>query len=1777
MSSASACIGRVGGVAVALGIGAWGIGAGVFGVGTAWAAPDTGSSDTGSSNTGPEARSAKGAARGPTAPTPARRELGRELGKARPAAADSVSSVSQVSVSVAPAKASVDNGIFGALGALIGNLTPAMRPTQSGQSASGQIKGSVNTVDDDSEKLKYTVTTGPTHGSVSIADDGSFTYNPDAQFARIGTVDTFSVTVSDEVDGFHIHGIAGLLNLLSFGLIGSSGHNSSATVSVLVTPWVPNNAPVGDAFANAPDLITGVVTGRVSGTDVDGDHLTFSGSTTTAKGVVAVSDDGVFSYTPTSTARHSAASETASVGDRTDTFAVTMIDGFGASVAVPVIVTIGASNAKPNAAVDVIGSPEASGVVKGRVLGSDVDGDTVVFGGSTTTAKGTVVVAADGSFTYTPSASSRHAASSSSAAVGDSTDVFVITVGDRHGGTVAVPVSVSITPVNTNPTAGQSVIGIANVANGRVSGRVVVTDADGDVLTYGGSTVTAKGALVVSADGSFVYTPTDDARHAAASLSATAGEQVDVISVHVTDGHGGSVSVPISIPIAAVNAAPLTSASAIENPSTAGIVSGRAAASDPDGDALTYSGSTTTAKGAVVVHADGTFVYTPTAAARHASAAVGAGNTDKTDTFTISVADGHGGVSTIPVTVAISADNATLVVSASRTNAANGIGVVTGSVTASDPDGDLLGFSGMTTDKGRVVVNSDGSFTYTPTASARHAASEVTADAGDRTDSFVITITDGHGATVSVPFTVTITPANAAPVAGPTVIEDPSGTATVVGRVVATDSDGDTITFTGSATTAKGSVVVSPDGSFSYTPNPAAVHAAASATAPASAKTDRFVITGTDGHGATVAVAVDVVIRPANNAPVVSSSTPGTPNASTGVVSGVVIAADPDGDSLTYSGSTTTARGSVVVNSVGTYTYTPTWAARHAASVSGATVATTTDSFTVSVSDGHGAVVPVTIAVTIAPANAAPGGGTSSVTATNTATGVVTGRASAVDNDGDALSYSGSTSTSKGAVVVNSDGTFSYTPTIAARHAASATTSTAGQRADNFVITADDGHGGVVNIAVSVPISPSNVGPVVVSTSAGVPSASTGVVAGRVALSDADGDALTYSGVSPAKGSLVVNSDGTFTFTPTVGARHAASAVDATAADTTEVVSIVVTDGHGGAVTVPVTVSIGSSNTGPLAGSSVVNQPDSSGAVTGFVTATDADNDSLTFGGSGSTPKGSVVVGSDGTFTYLPSASARDAAAALGATAAQRMDTFVITVNDGHGGTVNIPITAAVAPANTTPTSVNVTVSSPNGATGLVSGRVTVNGAIGDSLNYSATSASKGTVVVNSDGTFTYSPTADARHSAAAIGAVAGASSDAFSIVVTDGEGVSLTVPVSVAISPSNTAPVVGTAVMDSPDRLGVIRGTIVATDADSDVLTYAGSASTPKGAVLVASDGSFTYTPTAAARDAAAASGSTEADRTDSFVVTVADGHGATVDVTVSVGVTPTPPAVTFNFSYGSGSQYWSQNARDALQAAADILSSYIIVSAPVTLTYNVTGINTPGNNTLATAYVYYSSSGAGFYDGVVQKKILTGVDANGSAADGLVVWNFAYPYAYGDSEAIPNNSYDFTSVAMHELMHTLGILSAMEGPTNANTNWLAYDRFLVTADGARVVNDNYAINSAYLANFTGSNGGIYFGGPNAVAAYGGPVPLYTPSTWSSGASLSHLDEGNVGGDDQIMNAWLYYGPAPREVGAVELGILKDLGYTIVSDSSGGGSGSAVAAFGILGFGFLRRRRRKT
>jgi hypothetical protein len=107
-------------------------------------------------------------------------------------------------------------------------------------------------------------------------------------------------------------------------------------------------------------------------------------------------------------------------------------------------------------------------------------------------------------------------------------------------------------------------------------------------------------------------------------------------------------------------------------------------------------------------------------------------------------------------------------------------------------------------------------------------------------------------------------------------------------------------------------------------------------------------------------------------------------------------------------------------------------------------------------------------------------------------------------------------------------------------------------------------------------------------------------------------------------------------------------------------------------------------NSSPTATPVVTTPNPITGEVTGLLTSVDSNNDSLKYRVSAWPTKGSVtwtfvtvnevVDTTQMFFTYTPTAAARQAAAAPGATPSDKTDTFTVVVSDGFGGSVSVPI-----------------------------------------------------------------------------------------------------------------------------------------------------------------------------------------------------------------------------------------------------------------------------------------------------------------------------------------------------------------------------------------------------------------------------------------------------------------------------------------------------------------------
>jgi VCBS repeat-containing protein len=261
------------------------------------------------------------------------------------------------------------------------------------------------------------------------------------------------------------------------------------------------------------------------GVALDGDVLTYSASDP-SRGTVVVAQDGSYIYTPDADLAHNGGTDTftASVSGIRLVRNVFGYAGFlkhvvpklaptGTTAADTTVVTvnvpIGLVNAAPTVDTPTLDAADIrSGAISGRLAATDADGDTAVFAIGTAPARGTVVVdAATGTFTYTPSADARHAAAANSATAADQADTFTIAVSDGYGGTVVVPVSVTVTPANSAPSAAADTC-IRDCVDGGGVGDVIGSDTDGDVLTYTVTTSPDHGSVSInSATGAFTYTP----------------------------------------------------------------------------------------------------------------------------------------------------------------------------------------------------------------------------------------------------------------------------------------------------------------------------------------------------------------------------------------------------------------------------------------------------------------------------------------------------------------------------------------------------------------------------------------------------------------------------------------------------------------------------------------------------------------------------------------------------------------------------------------------------------------------------------------------------------------------------------------------------------------------------------------------------------------------------------------------------------------------------------------------------------------------------------------------------------------------------------------------------------------------------------------------------------------------------------------------------------------------------------------------------------------------
>ena len=406
------------------------------------------------------------------------------------------------------------------------------------------------------------------------------------------------------------------------------------------------------------------------------------------------------------------------------------------------------------------------------------------------------------------------------------------------------------------------------------------------------------------------------------------------------------------------------------------------------------------------------------------------------------------------------------------------------------------------------AITPDGTLTYTPAPDANGQAT-VTVRLQDDGG----TANGGVDTSTAQAFTITVNQVNDAPIANPDIVEIAEDTPTLIAASTLlandTDVDGNVLTLTGVGNGVNGTVVLDQNGNPVFTP-------VLDFNGLAS-----FEYTISDGNGGTATSIVAITVTPVNDAPIanpdiveIAEDTPTLIAASTLLANDT----DVDGNVLTLTGVGNGVNGTVVLDQNGNPVFTPVLDFNGLAS------------FEYTISDGNGGAATSIVAITVTSVNDAPIANPDIVEIaedTPTLIAASTLLANDTDVDGNVLTLTGVGNGVNGTVVLDQNGNPVFTPDLDFNGPAS------------FEYTISDGNGGTATSTVAITVTAVNDVPVALNDAYEASKNTPLVVLGGDGVlgndTDIESDALTSTVVTnPVHGSLTLNSDGSFTYVPTL-------------------------------------------------------------------------------------------------------------------------------------------------------------------------------------------------------------------------------------------------------------------------------------------------------------------------------------------------------------------------------------------------------------------------------------------------------------------------------------------------------------------------------------------------------------------------------------------------------------------------------------------------------------------
>ncbi|MDZ7904835.1 MAG: Ig-like domain-containing protein [Cypionkella sp.] len=1239
-----------------------------------------------------------------------------------------------------------------------------------------------------------------------------------------------------------------------------------------------------DSGATSGSVLTGTTsadgTVTVSSFQVAGNATVFTaGQTATMAGVgtLVINANGSYTFTPAANYNGSVPVVTYSMTDGTNTDTSTLsitvspvADAFSdANETVTVAEDSGATSGSV-----LTGTTSADGTV--TVSSFQVAGNATVFtAGQTATMAGvgTLVINANGSYTFTPAANYNGSVPvvTYSMTDGTNTDTSTLSITVSPVADAFSDANETVTVAEDSGATSGSVLTGTTSADGTVTVSSFQVAGNATVFTAGQTaTMAGVGTLVINANGSYTFTP-----------AANYNGSVPVVTYSMTDGTNtdtSTLSITVSPVADAFSDANETVTVAEDSGATSGSVLTGTTSADGTvtvssfqvaGNATVFTaGQTATMAGVgtLVINANGSYTFTPAANYNGSVPVVTYSMTDGTNTDTSTLS-----ITVSPVADAFSDANETVTVAEDSgatsgsvltgTTSADGTVTVSSFQVAGNATVFTAGQTATMAGVGTLVINANGSYTFTPAANYNGSVPVVTYSMtdGTNTDTSTLSITVSPVADAFSDANETVTVAEDSGATSGSVL---TGTTSADGTVTVSSFQvaGNATVFTAGQTATMagvGTLVINANGSYTFTP---AANYNGSVPVVTYSMTD-----GTNTDTSTLSITVSPVtdaFSDANETVTVAEDS--------GATSGSVLTGTTSADgSVTVSsfqvagnatvftaGQTATMAGvgTLVINANGSYTFTP--AANYNGSVPVVTYSmtdgTNTDTSTLSIT-----VSPVTDAfsdanetVTVAEDSGATSG--SVLTGTTSADGTVT--VSSFQVAGNATVFTaGQTATMAGVgtLVINANGSYTFTPAANYNGSVPVVTysMTDGTNTDTSTLS-------ITVSPVTDPFSDANEtvtvaedsgatsGSVLTGTTSadGTVTVSSFQVAGNATVFTA-GQTATMAGV----GTLVINANGSYTFTPAANYNGSVPVVtysmtDGTNTDTSTL-SITVSPVADAFSDANETVTV-AEDSGATSGSVLTGTTSADGTVT-VSSFQVAGNATVFTAGQTATMAGvgTLVINANGSYTFTPAANYNGS-----------VPVVTYSMTDGTN-TDTSTLSITVTPVNDPFTDANetVTVAEDSGATSgsVLTGTTSADGTVTVSsfqvagnatvftAGQTATMAGVGTLVINANGSYTFTPAANYNGSVPLV-----------TYSMTDGTNTD-TSTLSITVSPVNDVPTIGAGVGVSSGSVveagGVANaiagapttsGTLTIVDADSNQSSF--QAIPP--ASLAGTYGSFTF-----------------------------------------------------------------------------------------------------------------------------------------------------------------------------------------------------------------------------------------------------------------------------------------------------------------------------------------------